>query len=177
MKPGNLSIAPHIRPTTLSRTVRLLEDHGQRVMYKVSPLSLVLGAKLSLEGNGSGPDSVSSMAYRNRTKSRRNSDGLGIACLQFKFVVDCGVLFCYSNATITPKGAKRGSLGGVDKEPILLDTFPLSVCHVTVDPAPAPTQTWADRPRNHRQNSAEELCSTGYSTQHSTEYSTEHSTT
>jgi hypothetical protein len=141
MKPGNLSIAPHIRPTTLSRTVRLLEDHGQRVMYKVSPLSLVLGAKLSLEGNGSGPDSVSSMAYRNRAKSRRNSDGLGIARLQFKFVVDCGVLFCYSNATITPKGAKRGSLGGVDKEPILLDTFPLSVCHVTVDPAPASTQT------------------------------------
>ena len=135
----------HTKPTTLSRTSQLLEEHGKTVMYREDNLALVLGAKLSLDGNNDLPSTpmytttqknTSFESRSSRTASRRNSDGLALARLQFKFVIDHNILFCYSNATITPKGSTRGSLGGdgpSSNVPLLLDTFPLSVCHLTIE--------------------------------------------
>jgi hypothetical protein len=131
------------------RTTLLLKEHAASVVNNEGPLSLILSAKLSIENetssqgqeakfggygiNVDSDDDVFKTQQRARTESRRNSDGLGIARRPFKFVISSGVLFCFSNAVINPKG-KRSSISS-DSVSVLLDSFPLSICHLTIDPA------------------------------------------
>ena len=135
------------------RSQLILQEHADIVADQEGPFALVLSAKLSQHVEVSADDASSVYStkkksiglndfIRDRTTSRRNSDGLGIARLQYKFVLDSGVLFLFSNAVMKSSG--RSSVVEVDgvinggssgsSTPRLLDSFPLSICHVAIDP-------------------------------------------
>ena len=94
------------------RSQLILREHADIVADQEGPFALVLSAKLSQHVEVSADDASPIYStkkksiglndfIRDRTTSRRNSDGLGIARLQYKFVLDSGVLFLFSNAIIT----------------------------------------------------------------------------